>query len=85
MILNCISINLDIISTGMLRLTDGLTQHEGRVEIYWDSEWKWICSDEWEEIDAVVVCRQLGYLTTSLQIHGTIIIMLSNSHYSTVL
>ena len=56
---------------GTLRLTDGLTQYEGRVEIFWDSEWKLICNDGWDKMDAVVVCRQLGYLPTSLQIHGT--------------
>ena len=55
---------------GTVRLTNGFTQYEGRVEIFWDSDWKLICSDEWDEIDAVVVCRQLGYLPTSLQIHG---------------
>ena len=55
---------------GMLRLTNGLTQYEGRVEMYWNSEWKFICNDEWDERDAVVVCRQLGYLATSIQIHG---------------
>ena len=56
---------------GTLRLTNGLAQYEGRVEIYWDSEWKSICNDGWDELDAVVVCRQLGYLPTSVQIHGT--------------
>ena len=55
---------------GTLRLTDGLSQYEGRVEIYWDSEWKSICSDGWDELDAMVVCRQMKYLSTSVQIHG---------------
>ena len=55
---------------GTLRLTDGLSQYEGRVETYWDSEWKSICSDGWDELDAMVVCRQMKYLSTSVQIHG---------------
>ena len=65
---------IDTTRMGTLRLIDGLTQYEGRVEIYWDSEWKLICSDEWDKIDAVVVCRQLGYLPTSLQIQSIILI-----------
>ena len=56
---------------GSLRLTDGLSPYEGRVEIYWDSEWKSICNDGWDEVDAVVVCRQMKYLSTSVQINGT--------------
>ena len=59
---------------GTLRLSNGLSQYEGRVEMYWDSEWKTICNDEWDEMDAVVVCRQLKYLPTSVQIQGTIIL-----------
>ena len=61
---------IDTIMNGTLRLTDGLSQYEGRVEIYWDSEWKSICSDGWDELDAMVVCRQMKYLSTSVQIHG---------------
>ena len=55
---------------GTLRLTDVLSQYDGRVEIYWDSEWKSICSDGWDELDAMVVCRQMKYLSTSVQIYG---------------
>ena len=65
---------------GNLRLTNGLTQYEGRVEIYWDSEWKCICNDGWDELDAVVVCRQLRYLATSVQINGTTIIFYISKH-----
>ena len=55
---------------GTLRLTDGYTHYDGRVEIFWNLEWQLICSDEWDEMDATVICRQLGYLPTSLQVHG---------------
>lgn len=54
-------------------MTDGLTQYEGRVEIYFNSEWRKICNDGWDEADARVVCRQLNYLSTSVQVKGTIV------------
>ena len=58
------------IERGNLHLSDGLTQYEGRVEIYWNSEWQSICNEGWDELDATVVCRQLNYLSTSVQIQG---------------
>ncbi|XP_065845299.1 scavenger receptor cysteine-rich domain superfamily protein-like isoform X3 [Oscarella lobularis] len=42
-----------------LRLTDGPSPNEGRVEIYHDGEWGTICNDQWESDDAVVVCDVL--------------------------
>ena len=66
---------LDTIKNGTLRLTDGFSKYEGRVEMYFNSEWRYVCSDGWSDIDAVVVCRQLGYLATSVQIQGKCMIM----------
>ena len=43
--------------------------------MYWDSEWRTVCYDGWDELDARVVCRQLNYLSTSVQILGTVIII----------
>ena len=67
---NLIFLAQEVIANGKLRLSDGLTQYEGRVGIYRNSKWTWICSDGWDEIDAKVVCRQLNYLSTSLQVKG---------------
>ena len=57
-----------------MRLVDGLSEYDGRLEIRWNSEWRSICADGWNENDVIVVCRQLNYLSTSVEVEGMLVL-----------
>ncbi|XP_030834274.1 deleted in malignant brain tumors 1 protein-like [Strongylocentrotus purpuratus] len=44
-----------------MRLIDGSSKAEGRVEVFYDGSWGTICDNGWDLRDARVVCRMLGF------------------------
>lgn len=46
---------------GTFRLVGGSIEQEGRVEVCYNGVWGAICDSNWGQIDAYIVCRQMGY------------------------
>ena len=44
-----------------INLTGGNETH-GLLEVCYDGEWRSVCDDYWNDVDANVACRQLGFL-----------------------
>ena len=51
---------------GRVRLLNGYLPGSGRVEICINNAWGTVCDDGWDDADASVVCRQLGYYSIGM-------------------
>ncbi|KAL3866132.1 hypothetical protein ACJMK2_043462, partial [Sinanodonta woodiana] len=48
-----------------IQLVDGYNNQSGRVEVFLagPDQWGTVCDDYWDDIDATVICNQLGFAT----------------------
>lgn len=53
-----------------IRLADGFSPYEGRLEVYMNGKWGTVCDDMWSLTDADVACRQLGF-GSALSVRGS--------------
>ena len=56
-----VTVTISPIADGTLRLVDGASEREGRLEVFHNGQWGTICDDYWTDVEARVACRQLGF------------------------
>ena len=66
----CVYMLVAINVEGDVRLVNGALPSEGLLEIYYAEQWGVVCDEVFGDVDAQVVCRQLGYSSNGAKAYG---------------
>ena len=64
-------------TNGEVKLVGHGDANQGRIEICINHVWGTVCDDGWDELDASVVCKQLGYQSFGKECHNATLIFIS--------
>jgi hypothetical protein len=54
---------VNVNTTVQIRLVDGKTPFEGRLEVFYRGQWGTVCDDQFDVRAAKVACSMLGFAT----------------------
>ena len=54
-----------------IRLFGGQNAHEGHVDVFLHGHWFSLCGTDWDLLEAIVACRQLGYHTAEAALRAS--------------